>query len=319
MAQRAEAAQHRRPLRSVELHRIGQKVQEDLLQAVRIDLDQGRRRPLDRQDDAVALGQSGHGGGRVGQYLPGIDALQVPLHPVPFHAPKIENLIQQPGQALALAKDDADEAPRPLRIEVRLVVQEFGEGTDRGHGRAQFVADVAEKVVLHLVQLGQFLVGGAQLLGRLAQFLRFALKRAAVFDGLLGFFQQRHHGIDAERFALGDAGNHLPGRDGADAAGELAFDDHLGRNAGMVGADDPERILAFQTLQPDQDILQNIIERVANMEAARHIGRWVDDGEWFAVLPVGPEQAALFPMPVPARFNRCRIKIFRQFTHHESR
>ena len=71
----------------------------------------------------------------------------------------------------------------------------------------------------------------------------------------------------------------------------------------MVGADHPQRILAAQPLVTDHDILQRVVERVADMEAAGHIGRRVDDGEGFGIGAFRPEQAVFLPMGVPFRLD----------------
>ena len=83
----------------------------------------------------------------------------------------------------------------------------------------------------------------------------------------------------------------------------LALDHHLRRDPGMVGADDPQRILAAHPLVPDHDVLQRVVERVADMEAARHVGWRVDDSEGFRVRALGPEAAGLFPVLVPSRLD----------------
>src|SRR3546814_18969494 len=44
---------------------------------------------------------------------------------------------------------------------------------------------------------------------------------------------------------------------------ELALDDHLRRDAGMIGADDPQSILAAQALVADEHVLQRGVERMA--------------------------------------------------------
>src|SRR3546814_12039701 len=48
---------------------------------------------------------------------------------------------------------------------------------------------------------------------------------------------------------------------------------HLRRDTRMVCADDPERILALQPRVADQYVLQCVVERMADVERARHIGR----------------------------------------------
>ena len=61
--------------------------------------------------------------------------------------------------------------------------------------------------------------------------------------------------------------------------GQQAFHDDLRRNAGMVGARLPQRIAPLHAPPADQHILQGIIQRMADMQAARHIRRRDHDGE----------------------------------------
>ena len=96
---------------------------------------------------------------------------------------------------------------------------------------------------------------------------------------------------------------------------ELTLHHHLRRDAGMVGAHHPQRILAAQPLVADDDVLQRIVERVADMQAAGHIGRRIDDGEGHGVGPVGAEQALLLPMLIPAGLDCRGVEGFRQLGH----
>ncbi len=71
----------------------------------------------------------------------------------------------------------------------------------------------------------------------------------------------------------------------------------------MVRADHPQSVFALQALVTDHDILQRVIQRVADMERSGHIGRRVDDGEGLGIGALGPECAALFPMGIPFRLD----------------
>ena len=69
---------------------------------------------------------------------------------------------------------------------------------------------------------------------------------------------------------------------------QLALDDHLRGDAGMVHARLPQHILAAHALEADQNILQRVVERMAHVQGPRHIRRRDDDGEGFrARLGVG--------------------------------
>ncbi|CCW16631.1 hypothetical protein EBBID32_9680 [Sphingobium indicum BiD32] len=95
----------------------------------------------------------------------------------------------------------------------------------------------------------------------------------------------------------------------------LPLDHHLGRDARMVGADHPQRILSAQPLITDHDVLQRIVERMADMQAAGHIGRRIDDRIGLRVRPFGTEQAVRLPMLVPAGFDIGGVECFGQIGH----
>ena len=94
---------------------------------------------------------------------------------------------------------------------------------------------------------------------------------------------------------------------------ELTFDHHLRCNTRMVCADDPERILALKPGVADQNILQRIVERMADMQVARHIGRRIDDRIGFSIGAIGAECARFFPMGIPFGLNGRRIESLGQF------
>src|SRR5690606_23332928 len=58
---------------------------------------------------------------------------------------------------------------------------------------------------------------------------------------------------------------------------ELAFDDHLRGDAGVIGAYDPQRILAPEALVADHNVLKSVIECMADVQRARDVGRGIDD------------------------------------------
>ena len=99
---------------------------------------------------------------------------------------------------------------------------------------------------------------------------------------------------------------------------ELALDHHLGGDAGMVGADHPQRVLALQPRVAGQDVLQRVVERVADMERAGDVGRRDDDRERLGLGPLGAEQPLLFPMRIPARLDLGGVEGLGQFGHGEA-
>ena len=100
---------------------------------------------------------------------------------------------------------------------------------------------------------------------------------------------------------------------------QLAFDHHLRRDAGMVGADHPQRILAAQTFVPDHDILQGVVQRMADMQGPGHVGRRVHDGEGLRIGALGPEKALFFPVLVPTLLDGSRIECLGEFGGHSDR
>ena len=91
---------------------------------------------------------------------------------------------------------------------------------------------------------------------------------------------------------------------------QLALNHHLSRDSGVIHSDDPERVLALQSFVADDDVLQRVIERMTDMQAAGNIGWRIDDGEWFAIIAFRTEKAFAFPVLIPARFNGGGIEIF---------
>ena len=72
---------------------------------------------------------------------------------------------------------------------------------------------------------------------------------------------------------------------------QLAFDDHLRGDAGMVHAGLPQHVLAAHALEADQDVLQRVVERVAHMQRAGDVRRRDDDGERLGALRLAPAPA----------------------------
>jgi hypothetical protein len=88
---------------------------------------------------------------------------------------------------------------------------------------------------------------------------------------------------------------------------QLALDDHLGGDAGMVGARLPEHILAQHAIEADQDVLDGVVERVTDVERASDVGRRNDDGEGLGTLRrpcPGGEGVGLEPIGIDAAFDR---------------
>jgi len=96
---------------------------------------------------------------------------------------------------------------------------------------------------------------------------------------------------------------------------QVALDHHLRRDPGMVGADHPQGVLAVHSRAADEDVLERIVERVADVEAAGDVGRRHDDGERFAIVARRAEQAAILPMRIPARLDRAGVESLGKLAH----
>ena len=103
--------------------------------------------------------------------------------------------------------------------------------------------------------------------------------------------------------------------------GELALDDHLRRDAGVVGARLPEHVAAAHALEAHENILQRVVEGVPHMERARHVRRR-DHDRIGSVLSsrdgtAGLEGFGLVPFGIDARLDFGRAKRF--FKHLRGR
>ena len=61
--------------------------------------------------------------------------------------------------------------------------------------------------------------------------------------------------------------------------GQLALDHHLGGDAGVVGAWQPQGRLPLHAVEPGQDVLQGVIQRMADVQRAGDVRRRDDHGE----------------------------------------
>jgi hypothetical protein len=57
------------------------------------------------------------------------------------------------------------------------------------------------------------------------------------------------------------------------ALGQIALDDELRGNAGMVRARLPQHVLAAHALEAGQRVLQRVVEGMADMQPAGDVGR----------------------------------------------
>ena len=91
--------------------------------------------------------------------------------------------------------------------------------------------------------------------------------------------------------------------------GKPAGHDDLGGDAGVVGAGLPQRVSPTHALEANEDVLQCEVERVAHMQAPRHVGgRHHDRIGRLGAVGVGGEGARGFPLRVPACLHRGWFK-----------
>ena len=87
---------------------------------------------------------------------------------------------------------------------------------------------------------------------------------------------------------------------------ELALDDHLRRDAGMVGARLPQHVLAAHALEAGENVLQRIVERMAHVQVAGDVRRRDDDRERLRRGALRPSRLERALLPPTAR--RCALR-----------
>ena len=91
---------------------------------------------------------------------------------------------------------------------------------------------------------------------------------------------------------------------------QLALDHHLGGDAGMVHAGLPQHVAAAHALEAAEHVLQGVVERVAHMQGAGHVGRRDHDAVRLRLGPVGvagTEGLGILPGGVDAPFELRRL------------
>ena len=99
---------------------------------------------------------------------------------------------------------------------------------------------------------------------------------------------------------------------------KIAFHHHLRGDARMVGAHDPQRIFPAQPFVAHDDVLQRIVQRMADMQRSGDVGRRVDDSEGFGVGAVRAEQPVRLPMRIPALLDFGGIECGGKGAGHET-
>ena len=81
---------------------------------------------------------------------------------------------------------------------------------------------------------------------------------------------------------------------------ELFLDYILRGYAGVVGSRHPEDLVTFHASPPAQDVLEGVVQGVADVKASRHIRRWDDNAvRWFAGAGASMKKVVLLPIAIP--------------------
>ena len=95
--------------------------------------------------------------------------------------------------------------------------------------------------------------------------------------------------------------------------GQRLLDHRLGGDAGVIGAADPERLVAGHAPRADQQVLDRVVEGVPHVERARHVRRRDRDREGRAIaLGIGVPHPRLVPGPGPAGLDLGRVEAVRR-------
>ena len=86
-------------------------------------------------------------------------------------------------------------------------------------------------------------------------------------------------------------------------SGQLLHHLGFGGNRCVVGAGHPAGILAFHAGTTHQNVLDGVVEHVAHVEHARHIGWRNNDGVGFATIRFRTEQLVVCPVLIPFTFD----------------
>ncbi len=103
---------------------------------------------------------------------------------------------------------------------------------------------------------------------------------------------------------------------------ELPLDHHLGSDAGVVGAREPERAAATHATPARENVHLSLVEHVAHVQAARHVGRRQEDNKRLAgrALPLDRcglgEELFADPVSGPMIFNGGGVVGFGQVVRH---
>ena len=131
--------------------------------------------------------------------------------------------MDESGQTFVLARDDAQELGALVDSELGVVVQDLGEGADRGERRAQLVRHGRQELVLAPIEFLEAVVDVAQLLRRDLELVGLLLELAARGEHPRGLVQEIDDLADFEGVLVRHRGERDVRRCGAGGAGEQAL------------------------------------------------------------------------------------------------
>ncbi len=128
---------------------------------------------------------------RLVDHLGQVGKAQVQLHRAVFQHTQIKQIVQQPGQPYRLVMDDAGIVHHHFGRQIGLH-QNLGKCPDRGHRRAQLMADLAQEGILLHRKLGQLFIGLAQSAGGARQLVLLRFEPGRILHDLGGRVGHRH-------------------------------------------------------------------------------------------------------------------------------
>ena len=90
---------------------------------------------------------------------------------------------------------------------------------------------------------------------------------------------------------------------------QLPLDDHLGRDACMIGARLPQGVVALHPVVAGEGVHDSVLECMTHMQTAGDI-RWRKHDAVGSITPRRLEVGIIFPVTVPALFNGVRAVAF---------
>ena len=121
-----------------ELGGVGQEIHHDLDEAVTVRPHPGAAPPRQVQLQPLAplLQELADADGRLFDDLRQVELVGLPVHVAGLDLGQIQHLIDQTREALGFAHQDAEEVLALRQVQLRVIVEDLGEGADGGQGGA---------------------------------------------------------------------------------------------------------------------------------------------------------------------------------------